>query len=214
MSGKKRKAGDMDILNRPQLLEKIKSMTNTRNRALASFIYLTGARISEILGTKKFIKHYKIIGKDNNGKNIKQLERTEEVDIPPLKKENIEVLEDKNLILVHQVACLKHKTDIPKRTIPIVISKDIEFIKLFMDHWVTLLPTMLLFRMTRQNAWRIINKELKLYNHFLIHERCTHLVTSQAFTDLDLKQFRGWTDARPASIYTHLKWQDIAEKMK
>ena len=111
------------------------------------------------------------------------------------------------------IAATWYKKDVPKRIIPIVISKEIDFVKLFMDYWVTLIPGEVIFKMTRQNAWKIINRELKLYNHFLIHERCTHLVTSQAFTDLDLKQFRGWTDTRPASIYTHLKWQDLAKKM-
>jgi len=208
MAGTKRKSEEMNVLNRPQLLMKINDMLNDRNKALASFIYLTGARISEILGTKKTIKHYKGKGKD------RILEREETIIIDPLKKENIEIIPDKDILLVHQVSCLKHKYSVPRRTIPIVISKEKEFVDIFLHYFNGVGVGKPLFNISRQRAWQIINKELRLYNHFLIHERSTHLVTHHNFTDLHLKEFRGWSDSRPASIYTHLSWQDLANKMR
>lgn len=208
MAGKKRKSDEMSMLNRPQLLSSIKNVDNIRDRALAAFIYLSGARISEIVGTKKTMTFYKGKGKD------RILERQETIIIDPLKKENIEFIYDKDILLIHQVVCLKRKYNIPKRTIPVILSKEKEFVNIFIEHYNTLQAGESLFDITRQRAWQIINKEMGLYNHFLIHERTTHLVTNQNFTDLHLKQFRGWSDTRPASIYTHLNWHDLADKMR
>lgn len=208
MAGKKRKSEAMELLNRPQLLSSINKIESTRDKALASFIYLSGARISEILGTKKTMKFYKGTGQD------RVLEREESIKIEPLKKENIEVLYTDDILLIHQVVCLKRKHSIPKRTIPIIISKEKAFVDIFLEYYNGLKEGEILFDISRQRAWQIISKELNLYNHYLIHERTTHLVTHSGFTDLHLQRFRGWKDTRPASIYTHLNWQDLANKMR
>ena len=49
MAGKKRKAKDIPLLTREQLLKKINNMRTLKSKALASFIYLTGVRVSEAL---------------------------------------------------------------------------------------------------------------------------------------------------------------------
>lgn len=203
----KRKIEDMRMLSRPELLLAINKIDSPRDQALATFLYLTGMRISELVGSKKVVKIYYGAGKDKVVREEKKLT------VEALRKESVEILPEKDLILIHQVACLKKRAGIPRRTIPIKISSDKEFIDIFMRYFDSLPAGSKLFDINRHRAWQIINKEMGLYNHFLIHERCTHLVTNKGFTDLDLKQFRGWTDTKPASVYTHLKWQDIAGKM-
>lgn len=211
MAGKKTKTLELDIMSRPQLIYGISQMDNDRDKALASFIYLTGARISEIVGTTKTLKKYE--GKGDKRTIIDE----KEVVFPPLKKENIEINLEEDIMLVHQVPCLKRK-DIVKRIIPVIISKEKELFDVFYTWFKVLDPGEILFDMTRQRAWQIINQlelgDMKLFPHYLIHNRCTNLVKEKGFSDLDLKQFRGWSDTRPASVYTHLNWRDLAKKMR
>jgi integrase len=212
MAGKKRSSTKQELLTRPELINKIKAIENIRDRALAAFLYLTGCRISEVLGTIKRVKKYKY--EVVEGKRKKFIESTTIEKIEPLRKESIEYLPDKDLILVHQVSCLKRRLNVPRRNIPIIVSADSELVGIFGKYYNTLPDGSKLFPISRQRAWQIINKELGLYTHFLIHERCSHLVTYKNFTDLDLMQFRGWSNTSMASVYTHLNWQDIAEKMR
>lgn len=200
MPGKKRKAERLDVLSKAQLYNKISAMPKERDRALASFLYLTGMRISELLGMKKVIHH--------KGKP------PEDVIIKPLTKEDIEIIKDMDLVLVQQVVSLKKRYGVPKRSIPIIISKEKEYLDMFFPYYHKLLPEEPLFKIKRQRAWQIMNKELGLYNHFLIHERCTHLVQWSNFNSLDLMRFRGWTDTKPAATYAHLGFRDLAAKMK
>lgn len=197
----RRKAEDIKELTREALLNKIYSIQNQRDRALAAFIYLTGCRISEILGKTKIIKT------KQNG----EIHQREAV-IPPIMKEDVEKLTE-DIILIHNVPSLKWREKIPRRNIPLKISSDKEFIKVFIEYYNTLPNDSPLFSMTRQRAWQIINKELGVFTHFLIHQRCTDLVVRKGFTDLYLKRFRGWRDTRPAEVYTHLNWEDLAQKM-
>lgn len=196
MPGKKRIPQEMETLTKKDMIRLIDRIPNKRDKALASFIYLTGCRISEILGTKKVLQ---------NGK---------EYIIKPLATSNIEIIHKNDLILVHNVACLKHKTGLKYRNIPIVISQEGELVDNFLQYFANLQPNSPLFPIKRQRAWQIIKKELGLFNHYLIHQRCTYLATEKNFTEMDLKQFRGWSTTQMASTYTHLKYIDVANKMR
>jgi site-specific recombinase XerD len=184
-----------------QLLYSIQQLDNLRDAALVSFIYLTGCRISEVVGKVKDKAYSKVINETS-------------LDILPLKVEDV-VRQTDDIILIQNVPCLKHRNKLPRRNIPLKLSShdDRPFIDIFMAYFNTLAPGQSLFDITRQRCWQIINKKLGLYTHFLIHERCTELVAKRGLTDLYLKQLRGWKDTRPAEIYAHLKWQDLAEKL-
>lgn len=196
MAGTKRKSEEQEIRTRQQLLYSISQMNGVRDKALAAFIYLTGARISEILGHKKTF---------TDGRTLI---------IEPLKKENVELIAEEDLMIIHNVPCLKQRDRLPRRNIPIIITQELEFLRLFMPYYNILQEGQPLFNITRQRAWQIVNKELNIYNHFLIHERCTHLVTIKNFTDIDLMRFRGWKNTTAAAVYTHLNYKDIAAKMR
>lgn len=205
---KRRVADDIKDVTRQSLLYKIRQMSSLRNRALASFIYLTGCRISEIVGKEKGIPIYETNA--ITGKNEKIGDK--KIKILPLTKESIEFMTE-NIILVQNVASLKWRDKVPRRNIPMKVSSDGEFISIFMNYYMDLKPGEPLFKMTRQRAWQIINDELGLFTHYLIHQRCTDLVTRKNISDLYLKKLRGWKDTRPAEVYTHLQWEDLAEKL-
>jgi hypothetical protein len=144
--------------------------------------------------------------------NKRVFESSESREIKGLTKESIEFIGDNNLMLVHNVPNLKRSQNVPRRTIPIYIPKVRDFYEMFIKHYNTLSPGSALFDITRQRAWQIIKEESNLFNHFFIHERTTHLVANEGFTDLDLMHYRGWSSTMPARFYTHLNWQALARK--
>lgn len=196
MPGKKRIPQEMETITQERMVTIINGIPNDRNKALASFIYLTGCRISEILGTTKTLK---------NGKQYI---------INPLKTSNVEIIHKNDMVLIHNVACLKHKTGLKYRNIPIIMSAEKELLDNFLYYYSSLPVGAPLFKFKRQRAWQIIKKELGLFNHYLIHQRCTYLATEKNFSEMDLKQFRGWSTTQMASTYTHLKYTDVANKMR
>lgn len=205
----RRNAIDITQNNTPQLLlYTIQQLSNQRDAALVAFIYLTGCRISEILGKKKVIPIYEGKGKERLKVSAK------EVIILPLKYEDV-VQFNEEIILIQNIPCLKYRNTVPRRNTPLKLNSadDKPFIDIFMSYYRTLQPGATLFDMSRQRAWQIVNKKLGVFTHYLIHERCTELVTKRGLTDLYLKQLRGWKDTRPAGIYAHLNWQDLAEKL-
>lgn len=214
MAGIKKKAGEEDIYPVPELIYRINRMKNKRDKALASFIYMSGCRISEILGTKKNLKDY--LRKDGkyvleDGQRVYENSRI--IEIPPLKKENIEIRWEANLMLIHNVPCLKRQNGVPKRIIPIYISAVKEFFDLFYAYFKDLEPGTTLFSIGRQRAWQITKGQLNIYNHQLIHNRITHFVANDNLSNQDLKLFRGWSSTIPADNYVHIRWQDLAKKM-
>ena len=213
MAGTKHKTSEKDMLTKPELLLAISKLKTIRDKALASFIYMTDCRISEIVGCKKVVKNY--IKKNKrfilNADGSRVYEGSETKIILPLRKESIEFMVEKKLFLVHNVPCLKRINEVPKRNIPVFVPLVPEFYEHFRVYYNTLQPEQPLFSITRQRAWQIMNK-VGIYNHFLIHERLTHLVGQENLSDHDLKIFRGWSSTMPANHYVHLRWQDLAKK--
>jgi len=207
MQHKRRTVDDLQPMTREELLVKIRAINNIRDRALAAFIYLSGCRISEIVGK---IKHIGIYQSNNNVS--KRIGTAKSIEIKPLCKENL-VKHEEDIIVIENVPCLKWRKSLMYRNVPIRISSDNDFLELFMPYYNTLPPGSQLFKISRQRAWQIINKHLGIFTHALIHKRCTDLVTLKGFPDQYLKQFRGWKDSRYAQTYTHLNWHDVAQKM-
>lgn len=49
----------------------------------------------------------------------------------------------------------------------------------------------------------------RLHPHYLRHCRLTHLVTEYDYNVVQLTQFAGWTDFKPATIYLQLNWRNL-----
>ena len=96
--------GSIPILQRYEIIDKIDQAETLRDKALISFLYLTGARIEEVVKYQKPNKprlpgesYYKLMGE-------------------PIRKKQLEFKED--VILVQNVRSLKRRGYKP-RTIPI-----------------------------------------------------------------------------------------------
>ena len=98
----------LPLLSRFELLQKINELEEERDKALVSFLYLSGCRISEVVGyyirktPKKFEKSTEKLPK--HGFFPKKLMGI------GIKRRQIEV--KKGIIIVHQVRCLKRYNQI------------------------------------------------------------------------------------------------------
>lgn len=55
--------------------------------------------------------------------------------------------------------------------------------------------------------------EFSLYPHYLRHCRLTHMAQIYGFDEMKLMQFAGWSSTKPAAIYVHYNWIDLAKWM-
>ncbi len=184
-------------LARYELLDIIHSMKGEhieRDQALVSFLYLTGCRIEEVC---------KYIVPNKNGLNIYK-------GFPIQKKQ---VTSREGVVIIQNVRCLKRKKEL-RRNIPIIINDlDNKFLSLLLNYVLKLQEEDYLFNIGRVRAYQILSK-VGLFPHYLRHIRLTHLVTDYGFSDAHLKQFTGWSDGRPASVYTHLNVENLIKQMK
>jgi len=168
-----------------QILNKIDRIDNIRDKALVSYLYLTGARISEVL--------FKVKIKD--------------------------ITVEKNDGRVFYVFYLytekrREKTDI-YRKVGIPYDKNKDFIDIILGYIKRsgLVESSYLFDINRRTAHRLCVKWMGFHPHFLRHTRLTHLASMYGFNALELQQFAGWTNTNPASVYVHLNWKDLSNKL-
>lgn len=192
----KRKANDMGMMGKKELLHKIRSINthNTkRDRALVALTYLLGARISEIIGMKEEGKwKYEPI-------TLEQLEE--------------ETFENQRFLVIKRVPAIKRrKNTVIYRNIPISYEKNTELIEIIGAYADTLNDGDYLFNITRQRAWQIIKDNLGLFCHYFRHLRSSHLVEHDGFTEGDLMRFHGWSSPSMGATYVHLDWRHLARK--
>jgi len=173
-----------DIINRG---------TSTRTRALASLLYLTACRISEIL---KVVKQTDIIR-----------------DKADIEEELDWRIGEKNIILV-KTGNKKHKRTRTKTQI-INLDRPIER-ELWgnVDDYIDEIGEReILFPHNRDWAHKLLRKEYNIFPHLLRHFRLSHISGKYDLTEQQLVLFAGWTDGRPAKTYVHLRARDLLRKL-
>jgi len=184
MAGKRRNIVGSEVVSQPELLYIINKIPVLDYKALACFLYLTGARVSEIVKSLK----------------VKQI--------------TIATIQDQDFIIINGIECLKRKAgNEAVRTIPINVKREIEFIEPIKDYIAFKKDEDYLFNFSRQRAWVVIKQHTGLWCHYFRHLRNTHLATIYNFDSEALRKFNGWTDSKPASYYVHLRYDDLARKM-
>jgi len=193
---KKSKRGSEDILETMSLFEfqkKVEGIKKLRDRALICCLYLTGARISEIVRyNDKFYPGFK-------ASQIKY-----------------EKHKGEDLVIFTNIPILKNRKRKRKlRNIPVISNKDMDYFLIELFRYVQGLSgeNPVLFPISRVRAWQIVNQHLGLFPHYLRHLRTTHLVVVHGFDPASLREFHGWANSAPADTYTHLNWRNIADKM-
>ena len=189
-----------------ELLNWINNLKRERDRALVSCLYLTGARINEILNKLK-AEHIEIVRIEG----------------------------DRFVIFKNIITEKKRNKKSQRRNIPVILdkNKENEFWKILNNYMKQLPSNKPIFNMTSTRAYQIINAWLKLFKettpkkkkskrkvsffdgcHYLRHVRNTHLATLYDYSEFDLKKHNNWSSTQPAAVYTHLKVGDLVSKLK
>ena len=193
--------------------------TSMMERAFVAFLYLTGARVGEICKNRRIrliddfitadgwhVPKERFTGHDWAGLTYGQLSLKE----IQFKSTN----ETKIVCLIENVPVEKHRGVQSYRNIPISPMKDKEFVEI-VDEYVSKLKDsrQVLFPFLRQRGFLAVKKiHPDWFPHALRHFRLTHLAVDDDYSDLELKQLTGWSDTRPAAIYTHLSWHNLVKK--
>ena len=163
-----------------------------RDRALFSLLYLTGARIGEVVKRLKK-SDFEFIKFNKRWFMIVEL-YTEKNRLHPLRRTPINIEKEKELV------------DYVNKYVEGLEDEDYLFPFTKQRAW------QIIARIISRYKKRYRNKFMNA-NHFLRHCRLTHLVTKYDFTDQDLVQFTGWSNSIPAKSYMHLRFKDLARKM-
>jgi len=212
----RRKGANMPIMSREQLLAHILTNESTLEvKAIIAFIYLTGARISEIVPNKirgwrgitlgQIVKDGYLITMDINERPFWIVEN-----VP------VEKLREKVKITLDRKVYSKKVSKLKYRNIPINMDYDKDFIEIFLKYLESEFPencnpNVVLFERTRVWAIKRLKKDFGLFPHYLRHLRLTHLVKDFGISDAHLQLITGWDSTTTAQHYRHLNWQDVAK---
>lgn len=206
--------GDIRPLAKWELLERIDQLTGRnmiRDKALASFLYLTGCRIQEVLGYYKETNWSRFITDKTTGEKIFTPIETREFKGRPILKKQVRVTDD--TIIINTVRTLKRRKTV-YRTIPILMTEhDQEFVDMFLIHYYSLNDEDPLFKIKRCRAYKIM-REVGLFPHYFRHIRNTALATQYNFTASELRHWNGWSSSVSGDAYVHLAYKDLLRKMK
>ena len=183
MAGIKRKP---EKIRRPtirQFQAVVEGIPYLRDRAFICFLYLTGARISEIV---RQIRRFQI---------------------------EYEQIEGKSFIMIRNVITLKRRKEIYRDIPIPVNDFETPFLAPLIEYLKEIPSNRFVFDFSRISGYRIVRDKTYLFPHYFRHLRLTHLVTEYGFSERDLTFFTGWADGRQATTYTHLDLRDIARKL-
>lgn len=189
-----------EILSQSEILHILKTMPEHKNRlrdqALISILYLTGSRISEIVGQRVKTGGYKV---------------------EPVTKKQIRYFPYKNrdFLIFEQVPILKRRMKggkIPRKTVPVPMVMEKEFCDYIINWAKTKATEDYMFKMTAQRAWQLVKLHFPAkYPHYFRHIRTTHLV-KMGMPLTDVKKMIGWSDMNSAAVYEHLGIDYLVDK--
>ena len=171
------------------------SIDNYRTRALFVLLYLTAARIGELVRYKR--KNVK--GEWNKYASIR-------------KKDFSFVERNGRKIILIKLRNEKHKSRFTKELpVPLDREENVTMWNMVKEYLDQIELEQELFSFNYQYGYKQI---IPYCNpHWLRHVRLTHLITVYDFNENLLQRFAGWTDTRPSKHYAELKWKDYLDKL-
>jgi len=210
----RRKGFSMPIITKEQLKDIILlSNAPPKFKALAAFIYLTGARVSEIVPNKLRKWRGITLGQLINGTDL-IVESVGDKTFWVLQNIPVEKIRDRNPFTKR-----KNIKGIKFRNIPINLESSFDFTEI-VTNWIESefdevnrkpTPNTVLFPYTRQWVQYNLNHFMGIFPHYLRHLRLTHLVQDYGISDAHLQLITGWDSTTTAMHYRHLNWRDVAK---
>jgi integrase len=185
--GTRRNTENLEIIKRDELIRKLATNPDQQANTLIAILYLSAARISEVLTLTK-----------------------EQISIDNLANPDKPILYIKNRPILKK---RKFGKQVPKHTVPIHISQEPELANIIIQYAKSLPDGSKLFDFNRQKATTIIQKTLgkQYFIHWLRHSRITDMFLRKKWPEQVIVKYLKWSDSRQFERYTHLKGQELAE---
>jgi len=191
---KKRKVKwDEKVLSRNEILAMINKIPSDMGRfkgkgkmyrALISLLYLTGARINELLTIKK--SQFEFMEDQKTG-------------IKYMIVSNIPILKRKPL---------RYRTQFMRKDFE---AEFIQHIRIWLSELT--IDDAPLFNIKSSRAWQIVEKYTGMYDHYFRHVRNTDLIRFYGFNSYWLQRWNGWSRISSSEPYVNLVSQDLKEKI-
>lgn len=178
-----------------------------RDCALVALLFLTGARISELVGTKN--------------RDIKGAYKVE-----PLRRHQIEIGTQAGIkiIMIRDIPILKKKlkerqtlagdyvSGYPLRTVKLPYDAEKDFIW-YIEKYLDMIPNdpdYILFPIGKGRALQIMYRYFgRTFNHFWRHCRATDVSSYYGFSQIATKLFFKWSSTQQAERYTHITEDEL-----
>jgi len=179
---------------------------NLAYRSLFILLYLSGCRVTELVGEKKRNVWWKTKAEPWWHK------KTVEPNIRGIRRDDItrDYIKGKDMLMLN-ITNRKSK-ERRRKIIPISVQVEKELIRMLDMYLNQLGPQELLFKFGKTRAYQVLQKYVEMNPHWLRHIRCTHLVTNYDFSEQHLVQYLGWADGRQAKHYMELRVSNIVDK--
>jgi len=209
LSGWKRGA-PTKLYDKKVLKEQIKSIRDERTRALNATLYLTGSRISEVVGGKS--RH---TDKKDGVLKVRRL--------PGFRPDQVRRIEfdGKKFFIIEALPVAKKRKKVLYRQV-LVLPEDEDLLKIVLDYARGKLASKALFPFTREYAWMLQQKALPdvpLWNHYFRHFHVSHRLSEDGYDVAQTGNEMLWTNMSHLMTYdqrnlTNILKMVVARKRK
>lgn len=215
--------------DREELKQIIHSIEDYETRMLATALFLTGCRISEIVGSKKLF--YTVKRKIQNPDGTFTVEKTKQAKtVQGLVKGQLRRNED-GLWTFRDVPVLKRRGGVVDVRDVVVSPKDDDLVKEIASYQDGLSDGKLLFPITRMTAWRWLvlafgkteeehipipglGVKRPLHPHWFRHQTASVKAKYDDLDSIKLLQWFKWLDVKHAGHYASMSTKDLSRHLK
>ena len=198
------------------IIDIAQTIPNERLKALYVLLYLTGARICELV-RKRGCNLIPFPENKITGKITKKYRYTkvldDEKDKPSIRKKELtfQVMNEREVMVVWLRNEKNEKKDTKSVPIPLDNKEYAILIGMIQEYISKLNMEDELFPFGYQYAYRLLKPYFN--PHWFRHIRATHLTLNNDLSAPLLRKYMGWTDDRPSAHYQEMKIGDILDRL-